>query len=65
MGAKFTREAGRIYYCAGGHVMSARTKNHGGGGKRIEVRDAYVPRAGHLAFLSKDGTVGFAKRKGA
>lgn len=63
MGEKVTRKPGRIYYCAGGNIMSARTKNHGGGDKRIEAKGAYVPRAGHMAYLDSSGNVGFAKRK--
>ena len=57
MGQKITRTEGRLYFCTGGRVESVRTKKHGGGDRRVEIKDAYEPKPGMLYFVGKDGTV--------
>ncbi len=56
MGGKITRSPGRLYFCSGGNILSVRTKKHGGGDRRVEVKDAYTPKPGFLYFVGKDGT---------
>lgn len=62
MGAQVTREAGRLYFCSNGNVESVKTKQHGGGGRRVEIEGAYTPKAGRLYYVAKGNVIKVASR---